>query len=100
VPVSTAAGSAQATSLMSVDAPNVVIDTVKLAEDGSGDMIVRLYESKHAAVKTRVNFGFAVARVHICDMLENPQERLTMANGGVEIGLRAFEVKTLRIRKK
>ncbi|MBQ7887697.1 MAG: alpha-mannosidase, partial [Clostridia bacterium] len=61
VPVTRAAGSAKAHSLLSVDAPSVIIDTVKLAEDGSGDMIVRLYESKHAATKARITFGFAAA---------------------------------------
>ena len=100
VPVSKAAGHAQAYSLLSVDAPNVIIDTVKLSEDGSGDMIVRLYESKHAAVKTRVTFGFEAAQAHVCDMLENPIEKLRAANGGVEIEMRAFEVKTLRITRK
>ena len=100
VPVTTAAGQTQAVSLMSVDAPNVIIDTVKLSEDGSGDMIVRVYESKHAKTKTRLNFGFAAAKACLCDMLENPQEKLTIANGGVEIELRAFEVKTLRIERK
>jgi len=78
----------------------VIIDTVKLSEDGSGDMIVRLYESKHAATKTRLTLGFDAVRVQICDMLEKPKERLLVANGGVEIEMRAFEVKTLRIKKK
>ncbi|MBE5800139.1 MAG: alpha-mannosidase [Clostridiales bacterium] len=99
-PVTQAAGSAKAHSLMHVDAPNVVIDTVKLAEDGSGDMIVRLYESKHAQTRARLTFGFAAAQVHICDMLENSQEKLSIANGGVELEMRAFEVKTVRIRRK
>ena len=100
VSVTRAAGSCEAHSLLSVDAPNVIIDTVKLAEDGSGEMIVRLYESKHARTRTRLTFGFEAAQAHICDMLENPQEKLRIANGGVELELRAFEVKTVRIRRK
>jgi len=99
VPVKTAKGSAKAYSLLSVDAANVVIDTVKLAEDGSGDMIVRLYESKHADTQARLSFGFDAMRAWICDMLENPQESLRTAGRGVELTLRAFEVKTIRIRK-
>ncbi len=35
---------AATTSLLSVDSPNIVIETVKRAEDGNG-LIVRLYES-------------------------------------------------------
>ena len=100
VPVTKAAGSAKAYSLLNVDAPNVIIDTVKLAEDGSDDMIVRLYESKHADTQARLSFGFDAAQAWICDMLENPQKRLTTANRSIELTLRAFEVKTVRIRKK
>ncbi|MBR5301682.1 MAG: alpha-mannosidase [Clostridia bacterium] len=100
VPVTKAAGAAGTHSMLSVDAPNVVIDTVKLAEDGSGDMIVRLYESKHAATQARLTFGFDAQRVWICDMLENPQERLVVVSRGVELTLRAFEVKTVRIKRK
>jgi len=100
VPVTMAQGRAKTYSLMSVDEPNVIIDTVKLAQDGSGDMIVRLYESKHADTKARLSFGFDAAQVWICDMLENPKEKLRAANGSVEIEMRAFEVKTIRIARK
>lgn len=100
VPVTQAAGASEPFSLLRVDAPNVIIDTVKLAEDGSGDMIVRLYESKHADTKVRLTFGFGAAQVHICDMLENPTERLCVGNGGVALSMRAFEVKTVRIARR
>ena len=49
VPVTEAAGTVTPASMMSVDAANVIIDTVKAAEDGSGDIVVRLYECKRAA---------------------------------------------------
>ena len=100
VPVTCAAGVAEAKSLLSVEAPNVIIDTVKLSEDGSGDMIVRLYESKHAATKTRLTFGFGAAQAWICDMLENPQQKLVVSGSGVDLELRAFEVKTIRVKRK
>ena len=47
-PVWLEAGSLQAFSAFSTDAANVVIDTVKRADDESGDLILRLYESKKA----------------------------------------------------
>lgn len=100
VPVTCAAGVAEAKSLLSVEAPNVIIDTVKLCEDGSGDMIIRLYESKHAATKTRLTFGFGAAQAWICDMLENPQQKLVVSGSGVDLELRAFEVKTIRVTRK
>ena len=37
-------------SLVSVDQPNVILETVKKAEDGQGT-IVRMYESENARTK-------------------------------------------------
>ena len=84
---------------MQVDAPNVIIDTVKLAEDGSGDVIVRLYESKHAACDAQLDIHLPVASVAACDMLENPSEQLPLQDGRVQLSFRGFEVKTLRVKR-
>ncbi len=51
VPATTAAGAGGEQSLFSVDAPNIIIETVKPAEDGSADVVVRLYEAKHMATR-------------------------------------------------
>jgi len=99
VPVRTAEGHADAASLMAVDAPNVIIDTVKAAEDGSGDVIIRLYECKHADTDAILTLHLPCSQVCLCDMLENKQHNLTMENGQVKLHLRGFEVKTLRLRK-
>lgn len=100
VPLTQAAGRLPAHSLMQVDAQNVIIDTVKLAEDGSGDVIVRLYESKHAQTAAQLALGFPAERAFVCDMLENPKQELAVAGNAVAFEMRAFEIKTLRIRKK
>ena len=54
-------------SLVSVDSPNVIIETVKQAEDGAG-LIVRLYESQRCHRKVTLRAGFALTRagVQIC----------------------------------
>ena len=100
VPLTQAAGRSAAHSLMQVDAPNVIIDTVKLAEDGSGDVIVRLYESKHAQTAATLTPGFPAAQAFACDMLENPQQELAVQENAVALELRAFEIKTVRIKRK
>ena len=99
VPVTVSEGTAEAFSMMSVDAPNVVIDTVKAAEDGSGDVIVRLYESKHAACDAQLDIHLPVASVEACDMLENPTETLGLRDGRVSLSFRGFEIKTLRLHR-
>ena len=99
VPVTTAEGAAEDFSMLSVDAPNVIIDTVKAAEDGSGDTIIRLYESKHAACDACLTLNLPAGAVYACDMLENPSEQLPLRNGRVQLNFRGFEVKTLRVKR-
>ena len=49
VPVVIVKGAGGEGSLFNLDAPNIIIETVKLAEDGSQDVILRLYESMRTA---------------------------------------------------
>jgi alpha-mannosidase len=82
-----------------MDNDNIIIDTVKMAEDGSGDIIVRLYESKKAAVSTKLHAAFGDSfKAYACDMLENVQEELPVADGAVDLSFRAFEIKTIRLK--
>ena len=96
-----AAGGALDASYLSVDRDNIMIDAVKLAEDGSGDIIVRLYESKKAASSAKLNVNFAKDfTAYSCDMLENNEEELSMENGAVALTFKAFEIKTVRLSAK
>ena len=97
VPVVSARGTSASASLMRVDGDSVIIDTVKQAEDGSGDVIVRLYESKHASCMAALQLNIPAARVYACDMMENKAEELPCVDGLVPLDLRGFEIKTLRI---
>ncbi|GGO81694.1 alpha-mannosidase [Wenjunlia tyrosinilytica] len=80
--------------LVSVDDDAVVVEAVKLADDGSGDVVVRLYESRGGRARTRLTAGFEVASVSVTDLLERP-----LSEGGPELSLRPFEIVTLRLRR-
>jgi alpha-mannosidase len=97
-PVMAVAGAAGERSLFAVDAPNVVVETVKLAEDGSGDVLVRMYESKRTATRCTLSTTLPVVGVAQTDMLENVQEELWCYGGEVALEFRAFEVETVRLR--
>ena len=85
--------------LFSVDAPNIVIEAVKPAEDGSDDLIVRLYEAKRMATLTTLNTSLPVAQASITDMLETTvTETLTCEDGKIGLTFWPFEIKTLRLR--
>lgn len=87
-------------SFLQIEQTNVMLDTIKLAEDGSGDVIVRLYEAKKAAVKANIYVELPNMKAYVCDMLENVIEELTVVDGTFEIPFRAFEIKTIRLVKE
>jgi alpha-mannosidase len=97
-PVTTAPGAAGERALFAVDAPNVVVETVKLADDGSGDVIVRLYEGMRMATRCVLSTALPVSGAAQADMLERVEHELPCDEGRVALDLRAFEVKTIRLR--
>jgi alpha-mannosidase len=98
-PVLTVPGTAGEASLFSVSRPNVVIEAVKPAEDGSSDVIVRLYESKRTATVCTLKTALPVASAVETDMLESSVvEDLTYDDGSIDLVFRPFEIKTLRLR--
>jgi alpha-mannosidase len=93
-------GDADVRPLVTVDDDAVVLSAVKLADDASGDVVVRLYESRGGRVRTRLGAGFEVAQVHACDLLERPLSPLESDGSTVELALRPFELVTLRLTRR
>jgi alpha-mannosidase len=84
-------------SAWSVDSPRVAIEAVKVAEDGSGDAIVRLYECTGGATRCVLASGLPVASWRETDMLEAPLAGCASGDGpSAELSFRAFEIKTVR----
>ncbi|GHJ42409.1 glycoside hydrolase family 38 C-terminal domain-containing protein [Streptomyces sp. TS71-3] len=83
--------------LVAVDNPDVVIDTVKLADDRSGDVVVRLHESRGGRAAVRLAVGCAATAVHETDLLEERSAEHPLRGGGVRLTLRPFQILTLRL---
>lgn len=98
-PLITVYGSAGKASFLTIDKPNIVIETVKPAEDGSGDIIVRLYESMHMSVTCMLRASFPVSEAYQTNMLEKKQSVLEVSNNKTELRFRPFEIKTIRLVK-
>jgi alpha-mannosidase len=98
--VGTALGSAGRRSLFSVSSPNVIVETVKPAQDDSGDVVVRLYESMRTATRCAVRSSLDVGSAWQADMLEAFETELAWRDGAAELSFRPFEVKTVRLRLK
>jgi alpha-mannosidase len=84
--------------LVSVSSDQVIIETVKLAEDQSGDLIVRLYESTGERATSKINFVGEAELIQQTNFLEEPLEGVPTFKGSeLDIELRAFQVVTLRL---
>jgi alpha-mannosidase len=77
---------------------NVILETVKKAEDGSGDIILRLYEAQKATTHCILKTQLDVTDAYQADMLENTGDRLEISENGIELHFRPFEIKTIRIK--
>lgn len=88
-------------SMISCSDDNVIIDTVKRAEDGDG-MIIRLYECYNKTTDALLTFSHPVKEAFECDMLENNEKRLDMGKAGdasrLGITVKPYEVRTIRVR--
>jgi alpha-mannosidase len=87
--------------LVSLDGTAARIEAVKLADDRSGDVVVRVYESLGGRAATRLRAAFRIAAVEVDDLLERPLAGTLPvdADGSVPIALRPFQIITLRLRR-
>ena len=85
--------------LVGVDDPGVKVEAVKLAQDRSGDVIVRLYEAFGRRTQARVTANFATTGAQTTDLLERPDGAIRTSGGPVGLALRPFELVTLRFAR-
>lgn len=84
-------------SFLQTDQASVITETVKLAEDGSGDWIIRAYECKGATVSCGLTFDLPVKTAYETNMLEEVTADMPVSEGKLKLDFRPFEVKTIRL---
>ncbi len=90
-PLRWAPGTAEPHSFLSIDDPNLVLDTVKRAED-SDALVLRLYEAHGARGTARLRVGVAFTGAVRCNLLEDAGPPLPAAGGEVELAYRPHEI--------
>ncbi|WP_217184878.1 glycoside hydrolase family 38 C-terminal domain-containing protein [Streptomyces sp. AC495_CC817] len=95
-PATAVRGAREVEPLVSVSGEGIVVSAVKLAADGSGDVIVRLYESLGRRTAGEVSVGFPHREVREVTLIE---DELDEPRTGTALALRPFEVRTLRIAR-
>ncbi len=83
-------------SLLQVKAKNIIVETVKKAENGKG-YIVRMYECENAQTNTIFTWNKAVHQAFECNGLEKNLQPIEVQNNQLKLFFRPFEIKTIRI---
>ena len=95
-------GATEVPPLITIDNDAVVVESVKLADDRSGDVIVRLYESRGDRATAVLTAGFPLAGAHSTDLLERRWPETTeysVTDDGITLALRPFEIRTVRLAR-
>lgn len=95
-------GEREVAPLVEVAQDAVVVTAVKLADDGSGDVVVRFHESRGGRTRATLTAGFEVGDVTVTDLLERPlADAAAPRRDGdrVTLSLRPFELVTLRLTR-
>jgi alpha-mannosidase len=88
--------------LVVVDGDEVLVESVKLADDGSGDVVVRLYEALGRRRGARLRADFDHTARYAVDLLERPLPTDGVVDegaAGLALALRPFQVVTLRFAR-
>ncbi len=89
--------SADTYSFLSTPTDHIVVETIKVAENGDG-LIVRLYEAHNQRGPASLVFGQPVRSAVEIDLLEREIGAVEVEGAQIRFDVRPYEVKTLRVR--
>ena len=89
-------GKAQCVELCSVSNPNVVIETIKKAEQDDA-LVLRLYEAGGTQGAATVNFSRPPRKAVECSLLEEHEQAVRVKNQSISFAIRPFAIKTFKI---
>ena len=85
-------------SLVGCDKANVIVETVKKAEDDDG-MIVRMYDAFNRRANATVTVAEGFKKAYLCDLMENEIEQLELSDNKVTVPVSNFEIITLKFTR-
>ena len=86
-------------SFVSVNESNIVIETVKTAED-SDDIIIRAYETWNRRTPAVISLSDTVASVSECDLMEENDTPAVREGNTVLTTFKPYEIKTFKVKLK
>jgi alpha-mannosidase len=82
---------------VTVTGRGVEVDAVKVADDGSGDIVIRMHEATGNRVAATVALSRKITAAAACDLMETPQRHFEVSDGICALTLRPFQLVTLRL---
>ncbi|RLC80702.1 MAG: alpha-mannosidase [Chloroflexi bacterium] len=92
-------GAGEQFTFVAVNQPNIVVETIKQAEDGRG-LILRLYESQRRRGHVTLTTGFPLAKAWRTNLLEENQEPLPCDDHCVNFFIKPYQIMTMRIVRR
>lgn len=87
---------AEEAAFFEVDATNVLLDTVKKAEDDER-VILRLYEYMNRQTDVTIASHKTIERAVLCNMLEEEEQELIVEENQIHVSFKPFEVQTVKV---
>ena len=85
-------------SFIQVDNKNVIIETIKKAENNDG-IIIRLYECENSLTKAKITLeDLKNIIVEECNLIEEFEKNIKSDNNSFEFTIKPYEIKTFRIK--
>jgi alpha-mannosidase len=83
-------------SFMTCNHENVIVDTLKKAEEGDG-LILRVYECFNRRTECTIDLNFEVSKITECDLMENDIADAVIEDNVLKFTIRPYEIKTFKI---
>jgi alpha-mannosidase len=97
VPIRWAASAGDTRAFASVDDPNVVLDTIKYAEDDDS-LVLRLYEAHGARGTATLRLALPFESARLANALEDDGEPLAVTRETIQLAYRPHDVLTVKVR--
>ena len=97
IPIVSVSGRADINPVAEISAPNVIVESLKPAEDGTASCVIRAYECEGTAAKACIRLNVPFEKAVLTNMLEDEKEALSVSGGCIDLSFRPFEIKTIKV---
>lgn len=84
-------------SLVSISTPNVIMETVKEAED-SEELVLRMYEAWNKSCEAEITLGFTPKRIVLTNLMEQEEQEIPFSGRTFHLPFAPYAIQTVKIQ--